>query len=129
MENELRCDEQIYLTPVQLCFFRSPQSPPDYSQIFGTKKYFAVYAAKQYYMTPGLLEIYSVVLLLLCYCGKLLETYKGNMKGNIIRSGGDKYCGAIINIKGLNKINYMGEQIQEYDGYIVGILLQQIKSI
>ncbi len=28
------------------------------------------------------------------------------MKGNIIKSGGDKYCGAIINIKGLNKINF-----------------------
>eukprot|EP01084_Bolivina_argentea_P219516 372292_1 len=113
MENELRCDEQIYLTPVQLCFFRSPQSPPDYSQIFGTKKYFAVYAAKQYYMTPGLLEIYSVVLLLLCYCGKLLETYKGNMKGNIIRSDGDKYCGANINITRKNKIDYNKKRLEQ----------------
>eukprot|EP01084_Bolivina_argentea_P028549 53051_1 len=65
MENELRFDEQKCLTHLQLCFFRSPQSPTDYSQNFGTKKYFAVYATKQYSMIPGLLEIYSVVLLLL----------------------------------------------------------------
>eukprot|EP01084_Bolivina_argentea_P219518 372295_1 len=62
MENELRCDEQIYLTPVQLCFFRSPPYPPDYSQNCGTKKYFAVYPAKTYSMVLALLVLFRDII-------------------------------------------------------------------
>ncbi len=49
-------NKQIY-RHVQLCFFRRLQYAPDCNQNFCRIKYFAIYAATTYSMTPNLLGL------------------------------------------------------------------------